>query len=566
MADSPHGRHRLERSVDQLRTEVDDLAAEVRLLQDALVALQAEARPGSGGPPEASLDELQPPTAAGGQSVVRRLSAAAARRLVRFARRLRTVTGPEQDGLRWLRLVRGSAPRPLADVVLCGEDDPGDETVVLDLRAGGRDHGLEEDLAFAFAALPLRSVWSVDGAGLPAFRAVRGPADPFEAFKPGSGAPSYGIEVGGGEQWPDAENSLARRLPDRHGVWHCGPWRVVATERTRAFEIPVHAVGGQAPGCEDGVLVLLGEALELGLEDRVAPVVLDLLDREVPVVVAACAAMSPVGEQRLAALSRSGARVARVARLLPPQVWPDRIRAVARGARRLWVVGGAGGLAPLVDAARAGAAEVCEVVAESGFDPGVSGASVPPVSPWPLTIPTSLFESDARAETSGAPTVLVAGDWVPAGRPEDAVLLARELAGEARVRLAGSGPLEVVVRDLARVLESDLRVEPRPRSDGSGAGVDVVCWPGEGPWLPPSVTSAIQAGVPVAMAGTGLAVEVAEELPDAVHLGGVPGDVASLAEAVRRALAAGPPPADAAEALAGRVSRERSRMLELLAP
>jgi hypothetical protein len=536
---------RLERGLDQLHREVADLAADVRGLHDALdtVLSNREATENDGDHPRIEnllppfVDEADPPA----MRVLRRLK----RLGLGVIRRLRTATDPSQEHLRWLEFV--SDARAVEPV----------ETT------GALPEGFEEDLAFLFSRLPLAAAWSDGGGGLPTFRVVRGEADPFNAAETPGGI-TIGMDVNGGA-WPDRQRTLAHRDHSMADGWCAGPWRVRAAPSVRRIPIPVRGAPTPDATPDGAVVVVLGEGLEGGLEQRVIPGVDALRSRDVPVRVVAAAAMSAAGEKRLAALSRLGAGVCRLERVIPPQLRGDRLRMLASGASRIWVIGGGAHLERVVEAVRAAAVTGARLVAEPGAAGVVIGHADRVLSPWPVASPQPTAADDVAA--SDEPVVVIAGDWVASARPEDAVFLARELAGQARIRLVGDGPRAGSVRDLAAVLGVSGSLDLQTADAGSSCvSPACVAWLGEGPWIPPAVAAAVAGGLPAVVPVAGVLPEFAEMFPGRVFVSGRPGDVGAVAAAIREALAAPDSAAVDLGRLEATVDAARTELLEVLAP
>jgi hypothetical protein len=541
---------RLERRLDQLRREMADLSGDVRGLHEALnTALQSAGSVGEGGD-DLRIEDLVPPLVDERDPLLVR----GLRRIKRLAlgaiRRLRTATDPGQEHLRWLEFVRDE--ETAADATLWTPGDGGPTT----------DLGLDEDLAFLFARTSVSAVWSAGG-GSPAFRAVRGAADPF-APDSRPEATSVGLDCDGGP-WPDGVKALAHRDPaDAHG-WRSGPWRVRAPDAARRLPVVLRRATEVKSAPQGTVLILLGEGLEGGLEQRVLPAVDALISGSVPVRVVVAAVLSAVGEARLRALARLGASVCRLERMIPPQLRDDRLAELGTGVERLWIVGGGPKIQAMLETLRGAAGSGLRVVTEPGAGGVVEGFDVSPL-PWPLVLPPPMDAVASGASTEA--TVLIAGDWVASSRPEDAVFLARELAGDARIRLVGDGPRGPAVRDLAAVLGLSEALEIRPPDGGvPDHRPSCVAWLGEGPWVPPSVIAAVTAGIPAVVPSVGVLPEFAALHPDQVIVSGTPGDVSAAAQAIRRAMAmSAPVPRAEGDRLEATIAAARDELLEALTP
>lgn len=420
-----------------------------------------------------------------------------------------------------------------------------------------------------------RSLWrpgTVDLEGLAALAAER---------------PVVGKTVGLAGRLDAAVPRLAPLGPDsRAVVCRTGRYDIWAGNRAGPVEHLLQPLPKEPSGTPEGrpsLLVVVAAPLTGAAAGLVAATVREV-SAAVRVVVVSTAADDILGVRRALQLERLGATVYELGTSLQPEIVPS---AVERIAARLQpasaiVVGSNPLLEPSLSRLRsdgvriiglpAGGFELAagvdaQLVPDGGrvgeeADAEAGEGSVPASAAWLLTPERSEVTDERRRRirdelgvSPGERIVLTVGDLVPAGRPEDVVVVAdrlRDLSG-VRFVVVGEGRLATVVIDLAGFLGVDsllLRSPAHPLEE-LVAAAEVVLDPSDEPVARPAVAAALAAGVPVVTAPGGGAGALIAGIGGGVVAAAV-GDAEGLADGIRAVLDGGerPEPARARDLLA----------------
>jgi glycosyltransferase involved in cell wall biosynthesis len=371
----------------------------------------------------------------------------------------------------------------------------------------------------------------------------------------------------------------------REVVCRTGRYDVWAGNRAGPVEHAVRPVPPLAPATDSGpetVLVMVASALAGGSAEVVAAAVRSLRGR-LRFVVVSTAADHSLGVSRVLAFERLGATVYELGTVLQPEAWRSAVARVAHRYRptAVLVVGVDPRLDPALADLRAGGVRIvalagggaslgeadARLLAEaggSGQSSGGDGGRVEVPAGWLMPAAGSDTPPGRRAAIRaelGIPPdgwlVVTAVDLVPAGRPEDVVVVADRLRDEEDVRflLVGDGPLAGTVVDLVGFLGvCSVRLQrPAHPLTELVAAADLVLDPSEEPVARPLVIAALAAGVPVVSAPGGGAERLVGEVGGGIVVPSI-GDPDGLADAVLAVRSGGlrPDPRTAREVLARR--------------
>ncbi len=559
---------RLETRFAQLQSQLEGVAAENRDLRDQIAVLTEHLGAVKRGETETALPlELSPP--APPESLPRRAIRKALRLAAGAVRTLRRATDPGADAVRTLVAVAGggssSAPTE-------GNDE--NEPVVVGTVGIDRSPIDTEELRLLFALEGIDAA-TVRMPGTDASITVVRPA--LETFfrtaddaAPARAAAALHRPVivktlpaprpGERRQW------LLRpvRLAGGETLWCWGPYVVGLPKGVRKAELRLDTNGVPGVDCPPAeIVVLVSGSLAEGFERRLAAGI-DAVGAEKCVIVSLASWEGEDRDRRLRALVPDG-RVLFLGSVLHRALWAGAFRGVVRSARpeTLWVVGDEKLSEDPVRAAREevpGIRVVWEAIGRGALSVEADAVVVPseehratlegtPGMTGLQVIPTPLNPIEPRAggdvrRTLGVPSdaslVVVSGDLVPSGRPEDAAAVARRLADREDIwfRVVGRGPLAEAVGDLGRLfgLGRFAVVDPGASLEEIVDAADVVCCPGAGDILPPAAAAALATGTAVAAPGDGEAADLAAAGTAGLHVGGAPGDIEALARAVLDAI------------------------------